>query len=1190
MKRTTTMTAAGSKLVEVYLKNPGNYVWKDGTISKLEIGNFVIQKKKVLPPTTTTKTYVYTGASQTYEFGSAGDALRYTVVGTDDPLDEDEDVRTRTRAGSQSFVTRLNDTANTEWDIEGTAAEKIADIEFVFTINPKPLTIPTQTTKTYVYSGEAQTYEFANAGDTEQYRVWIGEQETAAKTDVGSYTVRVSLRDADNYVWADDSTTDKTYPFAIRYASLTATTGGEDPIVVTISAAGGLAPDSVFSVEKATPDVAAILAFIAASEKVGLDDLTADQAAALVENKCLFASLKLTLSSADATNYCVEIALPGERSGIAAIRIREEAVEVFNVSTEEKLRFFADALGTIHILADHAYDREVALPAYLVSAATCEAAAVYYKSCSCGEHGDETFVYGDPLGHDYDFSDIEWQWSADHLTATAHIVCTRDDTHVLDLPATVRIAGRVAPKADESGYVEYVASVEYGDETYSSDPYRELLPATGHVYSDPPSWLWKEGAETYVVKATFVCECGEREITLDAIVTSEVGEQKIRYTAQVAYEGVIYRDEREIDRPVAIFLHNDGTAEEDSVLMLPRERVEFFDLPARAGYTFVGWRTESGTLIERVGGNYPVYRIGYARTTTFTAEWRNHADVNVSVTDTTGAPIAGALVKLYENEVLLRSIATDANGMALFEAVSYGNYKLVVEYPYFEDATITRSDGLDVDRASITVSLVLPRSNFNTVVEGDGSAEGLEDVIPDDEKNAITDGTTGGTINEIVITQKRVRDVSEEVKEEITDALRRDDPTTRSVFVDYYDVTIVKTTTARNASGVQYVREEYIKEAERFQTNIFPLTADMRAELVRVNGSTNNIFVYKRHTYDTGVVLISALPKVTEQEGKNAEYECFYIKVVSGVEYIAIRQKEYSVLAFGVSPDPILLMNEITKLELDDIVFGDALADPTVTARYGANSVVYTYATAEDGEYLSAKPTAAGTYYLKAFIPATDVYGAAQKVISFRIARKAIIRPTADTARYEYDGTEKVYGVQSTADYTVEGGRRINAGSYVVTVTLADPANTVWDSGLDTPLSFDFVIAKKKLADVSGITFEDKSFWFTGKHRSISVTGELPEGITVDYVGNHQTDLGRYEVKAVFHSTDPNYDVSEPMIAYMTIRLNWIPIVILMAIVFTIFIVAIVIVEKLLKKLKKSQTPSEQNKNGGADKEGGNNE
>ena len=45
-----------------------------------------------------------------------------------------------------------------------------------------------------------------------------------------------------------------------------------------------------------------------------------------------------------------------------------------------------------------------------------------------------------------------------------------------------------------------------------------------------------------------------------------------------------------------------------------------------------------------------------------------------------------------------------------------------------------------------------------------------------------------------------------------------------------------------------------------------------------------------------------------------------------------------------------------------------------------------------------------------------------------------------------------------------------------------------------------------------------------------------------------------------------------------------------MAIVFTIFVVAIVIVEKLLKKLKKIQTPSEKNKNGGADKEGGNNE
>ena len=38
---------------------------------------------------------------------------------------------------------------------------------------------------------------------------------------------------------------------------------------------------------------------------------------------------------------------------------------------------------------------------YLKSAADCTHAAVYYKSCACGEKGTETFESGEPFDHDY---------------------------------------------------------------------------------------------------------------------------------------------------------------------------------------------------------------------------------------------------------------------------------------------------------------------------------------------------------------------------------------------------------------------------------------------------------------------------------------------------------------------------------------------------------------------------------------------------------------------------------------------------------------------------------------------------------------------------------------------------------------------------------------------------------------------
>ncbi len=53
----------------------------------------------------------------------------------------------------------------------------------------------------------------------------------------------------------------------------------------------------------------------------------------------------------------------------------------------------------IHV---HSYDKEVESDESFKSAADCENAAVYYKSCECGEISDtETFEVGEPLGHSF---------------------------------------------------------------------------------------------------------------------------------------------------------------------------------------------------------------------------------------------------------------------------------------------------------------------------------------------------------------------------------------------------------------------------------------------------------------------------------------------------------------------------------------------------------------------------------------------------------------------------------------------------------------------------------------------------------------------------------------------------------------------------------------------------------------------
>jgi len=60
-----------------------------------------------------------------------------------------------------------------------------------------------------------------------------------------------------------------------------------------------------------------------------------------------------------------------------------------------------NADGKYVVQTAHVFDQEVVAEEYLVSKATCEAAAVYNKSCLCGEEGTETFTSGTALGHTF---------------------------------------------------------------------------------------------------------------------------------------------------------------------------------------------------------------------------------------------------------------------------------------------------------------------------------------------------------------------------------------------------------------------------------------------------------------------------------------------------------------------------------------------------------------------------------------------------------------------------------------------------------------------------------------------------------------------------------------------------------------------------------------------------------------------
>lgn len=109
----------------------------------------------------------------------------------------------------------------------------------------------------------------------------------------------------------------------------------------------------------------------------------------------------------------------------------------------------------------HIFDQEKAEEAYLQKAATCTESAVYYKSCVCGEKGEETFTAGEPLGH------IWGEWSVitpatEEAEGVRQRSCQNDPQHIDQqsipkLPPARPVGPKPAEKPQEtpgSGFVD----------------------------------------------------------------------------------------------------------------------------------------------------------------------------------------------------------------------------------------------------------------------------------------------------------------------------------------------------------------------------------------------------------------------------------------------------------------------------------------------------------------------------------------------------------------------------------------------------------------------------------------------------------------------------------------------------------------------------------------------------------------
>ena len=164
-------------------------------------------------------TLTYTGEAQTLI--NAGTTANGTMQYSTDGTNYGTTIPTGENAGEYTVWYKVAGDSNHS----DTTPESVG-----VTITKAKVEIPTADPTQFTYSGEEQTYTLAASG---LYTV-----EGNVRKSAGTHTVTVTLKDAENYVWSDNTAAAKTFDFAIAEASVTVT--AKDKSAYTYDAAPDL--------------------------------------------------------------------------------------------------------------------------------------------------------------------------------------------------------------------------------------------------------------------------------------------------------------------------------------------------------------------------------------------------------------------------------------------------------------------------------------------------------------------------------------------------------------------------------------------------------------------------------------------------------------------------------------------------------------------------------------------------------------------------------------------------------------------------------------------------------------------------------------------------------------------------------------------------------------------------------------
>ena len=211
------------------------------------------------------------------------------------------------------------------------------------------------------------------------------------------------------------------------------------------------------------------------------------------------------------------------------------------------------------------------------------------------------------------------------------------------------------------------------------------------------------------------------------------------------------------------------------------------------------------------------------------------------------------------------------------------------------------------------------------------------------------------------------------------------------------------------------------------------------------------------------------------------------------------------------TPEPEPTLNDITGVLFlgDEFVYDGTEKKIEITGTLPKGvSVSYTNNVATDAGTYQATATLSGEGYNTLTLNATLTVTEAEMDLSFT------------KGEFVYDGTEKRIEIVGTlpenATVEYEGNAHTNAGTYTASVTVSCKNYKTFTSSVP-------VIINK--ADIVGVSLNPLVVTYDGSEKKLEVSGNLPEGVTVEYIGNSATEVGNYPITAVI--SGDNYNTLE---------------------------------------------------------------